>query len=173
MSDETAKMELSEAYSLVRSMSNAFKAFKDAESVITAVMQGRDELIRITESIRLLKIEEQEAIVSTDAANVKRDEAMALQEAEEKILVSAKERISNAITYEAKQAKDSVTAARNNADMEIAAIKADVDKVSADALTYKAESAAIIAGVDAEIAGKRGVLAALQAEIDALKQKFA
>ena len=173
MSDEIKKIDLSEAYSLVRSMSNAFKAFKNAEEVIESVMQGRDELVRVTESIRLLKVEEQGSIAAADAANVKRDEAVAAQKLEEEGLMAAKERISNTVTYEAKRAKDSVTTAKNDADMAIARIKSGIDKASSDALAYRAESTSIIAGVDAEIAAKSESLAALQAEIDALKKKVA
>ena len=173
MSDETTKMELSEAYSLVRSMSNAFKAFKDAEEVILAAMQAREELGRVTESIRLLKVEEQAAITETDAANVKRDDAGTAQTAAESDLEAAKVSISATVASAATHAEERIKAAQDEAEAVIAGIKAGVGKASSDALAYKAESSAIITGVDAEIAGKREVLATLQAEIDALKQKFA
>jgi hypothetical protein len=172
MSDETTKMELSEAYSLVRSMSNAFKAFKDSEDVILAAMQAREELGRVTESIRLLKVEEQGAITATDAANVKRDDAVTAQKAAESDLEAAKVSIASTIASAATHAEERIKAAQDEAEVVVAGIEAGVDKAYSDALAYKAESAAVIAGVDADIAGKREVLATLQSEIDSLKKKF-
>jgi hypothetical protein len=173
MSDEIKKMELSEAYSLVRSMSNAFKAFKDAEDVILAAMQAREEMNRATKSIELLKAEEQGAIAEADAANVTRDNAVDAKKAAEGDLEAAKVSIAATVASAATHAEERIKAAQAEADEAIARIKSGIDKASEDALTYKAEAVAIIAGVDAEIAAKRESLAALQSEIDALKQKFA
>ena len=173
MSDEIKKMELSEAYSLVRSMSNAFKAFKDAEDVILAAMQAREEMNRAQKSIELLKVEEQGAIAEADAANVKRDEAVDAKKAAEADLEVAKVAIAGTVASAATHAEERIKAAQAEADDAIASIKAGIDKASSDALAYRAESTSIIAGVDAEIAAKSESLAALQAEIDALKKKFA
>jgi len=172
MTEETKKMELSEAYSLVRSMSNAFKAFKDAEDVILAAMQAREELGRVTESIRLLKVEEQEAIASADAANVKRDEAVSARSVAETDLEAAKVSIETAVASAATHAEERVKAANAEAEDAVASIKAGVDKAASDALAYRAESAGVIAKADAEIVVKKEILSALQAEIDALKKRF-
>jgi hypothetical protein len=173
MTEETKKMELSEAYSLVRSMSNAFKAFKDAEEVILAAMQAREELGRVTESIRLLRVEEQEAIASADAANVKRDEAVTARTTAETDLEAAKVSIEAAVASAATHAEERVKVANAEAEDAIASIKAGIDKAASDALMYKAESAEVVAKADMEIAEKRSALSALQSEIDALKKRFA
>ena len=173
MTEEIKKMELSEAYSLVRSMSNAFKAFKDAEDVILAAMQAREELGRVTESIRLLKVEEQEAIASADAANVKLDEAVSARSVAEADLEAAKVSIEATVASVATHAEERVKAANAEAEDAIASIKAGVEKAASDALTYKAESAEIVAKADDEIAVKKEILSTLQSEIDALKQRFA
>jgi hypothetical protein len=169
MTEESTKMELSEAYSLVRSMSNAFKAFKDAEDVILAAMQAREELGRVTESIRLLKVEEQGAIAAADAANVKRDDAVSTQRAAETDLEAAKVSIATTVASAATHAEERIKAANEEADMAIVKINAGVETARGIADTKK-ES---LLEIDVEITAKRESLAALQSEIDSLKKKFA
>lgn len=169
MTEETRHVDLPAAYSLIRSMSNAFRAFKDDEDVILAAMQAREEMNRATKSIELLKVEEQGAIAEADAANVKRDEAVAAQKAAESDLEAAKVTIATSIAAAATHAEERVKAANEEADGVIAKINAGVEEARAVA---NAKKEAML-GIDSEIEAKRESLASLQSEIDALKQKFA
>lgn len=165
MAEGLSKDQLQEAFSLARAMGNAFKAFKNVEDVIARALQAQAEEQRLSAGIANLKSQTAEALSEFQAAVADRDRARADFAAEKDSIARQRKDALEAIESEC-------AAQKAICDEEVRQIKEEGDRLSADLATAKAAYDTSIAAFDAGIEEKRGELAHVQEEIDALKQRL-
>lgn len=162
---ELTKEQLHEAYALAKSMGNAFRAFKEVDTVVSAVIQARQEQER-------LEATKEKILLEVENARKQLAREKDLLSAVRQDLETEAERLAAYRGAELAKIAEELAKATAAAEQELVALQQEILQAKKDLSDAMADKNAAMLMASQEIANKKKILEGLKAELSAIAAKI-